>query len=91
MKKVSVLLKTGGHCIQTAAKNELRRITDLILESGDDNIPSPAAEQVELLTEFLMNTDFNRLRASDDRFAGITGAECILERNSAGKPVVQFK
>ncbi len=91
MGKTSVLLTTGGHCIQSAAKDEFRRITRIILDSADNDILPVLAEQLELLKEFLENTDFNTLRASDERLAGIIDAECILERNGNGKPVVTVK
>ena len=88
MKKVFVILKTGGHCIQSAAKNEFRRITMIILESTSDTVPQVLTEQLELLTDFLENTDFNRLRGSDGRYEGITDAICTLSRGEDGKPEV---
>jgi len=90
MKNVIVQLKTGGHCIQGAAKVEFRRITQLILESTEDMVSPVLVEQFELLTEFLENADFNKLRASDERYAGITEAICILRRGDDGKPVVEI-
>ncbi len=89
MKEVSVQLKTGGHCIQSAAKIELRRLSLVILYSPDDNVPPVLTEQFELLEEFLKNTDFNELRASDERYSGITDAICILSRDKDGNPVIK--
>jgi len=89
MKEVSVLLKTGGHCIQSAAKTELRRISLVILYSPDNNVPPDLIEQFELLEDFLNNTDFNMLRASDERYAGIVDAVCDLGRSEDGKPVIK--
>ncbi len=90
MKEVSVSLKTGGHCIQSAAKIEFRRITMIILEFTDDTVPQILTDQLELLTEFLENTDFNGLRASDERYAGIIDAVCTLSRDEDGKPVIKI-
>ena len=89
MMEVSIKLKTGGHCIQSAAKIEFRRITMMILEATDDTVPQVLTEQLELLTDFLESTDFNRLRGSDDRYAGITDAICILARGEDGKPFLK--
>ena len=88
MKQVSVQLKTGGHCIHCAAQIEFRHIAQLIMESTEDTVPPVLAEQIELLTEFLENTDFNALRASDPRFEGIKTGFCTLTRGADGKPVI---
>ena len=88
MKHVSVQLKTGGHCIHCAAQIEFRRIAQLIMESTEETVPPVLAEQLELLTEFLENTDFNALRASDPRFEGIKTGYCILTRGADNKPVI---
>lgn len=90
MKKLTVQLKTGGHCIKSAAKNELKRISLIILSSDDDNLPSVLTEQYELLEEFLNNTDFNKLRASDEIYAGIKEGLCTLSRGEDGKPVIRI-
>jgi hypothetical protein len=89
MKEVTVHLKTGGHCIQSAAKSELRRISLVILYSPDDNAPPVLTEQFKLLEGFIENTDFNKLRASDERYTGITDAICILSRDRDGNPVIK--
>ncbi len=78
MYNVTVILSTDGHCIETAAKIELRRITDRILQSCSDSIDNESERKIELLQQFLRNTDFNALRASDDRLAGMTPALCNL-------------
>lgn len=89
MKKVSVQLKTGGHCIQTSARNELRKISDAIMFSGNDEIIPGMAEQYKLLEDFLNHTDFNKLRASDERFAGIIEAVCTISRSDDGQTVIE--
>lgn len=91
MKEVTVQLKTGGHCIQSAAKIELRLIALSVLYSPDDIPPPVLTEQFELLEEFLKNTDFKVLRTSDERYAGIEDAICILSRGKDNKPVIAIE
>lgn len=91
MKKVSIQLKTGSCCIQSAAKRELRRISLEILYSAEENVSPVLSEQFELLEDFLKSTDFNKLRASDGRFAGIKDGLCILHRNDDDKPVITVR
>lgn len=88
MKKTSVILKTGGHCIQSSAKNELSRITVIILNSEEGSVPLEIMERYELLEEFLKYTDFSRLRASDERYSGIIPGICIIVRDENGRPVI---
>jgi hypothetical protein len=88
MKKISVKLITGEHCIQGAAKNELRRLSDIILNSDDDNIHQDSGDQFVLLTEFLETADFKLLRASSESFSGAVESTCILRRDEDGKPVI---
>jgi hypothetical protein len=90
MENVSVILKTGEHCIQGAAKSEFRRITMMILESTGDEISPVLAEQIELLTDFLEKSDFGELRSSDERLAGTVEAVCILRRGTDGNTVIMF-
>ncbi len=90
MANVSVILKTGGHCIQAAAKSEFRRITLMILESTGDEISPVLAEQIELLTDFLEKSDFGELRSSDERLAGTVESVCILRRDANGNSVIMF-
>lgn len=89
MKGVTVQLKTGGHCIKRAAEDEMRRISALILDFTGDNVSTELTDRFLLLDEFLKNTDFNKLRFSDERLAGIVPAACILGRDERGKPVVK--
>ncbi len=90
MSDISVILKTGDHCIQGAAKSEFRKITMMILESTGDEISPVLAEQIELLTDFLEKSDFGELRSSDDRLSGTVETVCILKRDENGNPVIMF-
>ncbi len=91
MDSLIIKLKTGDHCIQTAAKNELRRISDIIMFAPEGNVSDTLGEQYELLEDFLNITDFNRLRSSDQRYAGITPSICILSRDDSGNPVISIE
>ena len=87
MGRVTVTLHTGGHCIETAAKNEFRRITELLLSTEDEPVLNESAPKLELLREFIETADFNALRASDERLAGIKPGYCVIGRNTEGVPV----
>ncbi|HOP62670.1 MAG TPA: hypothetical protein PK358_08840 [Spirochaetota bacterium] len=91
MNNTNVKLHTGEHCIETSAKNEFRRLTSLLLESDTGNVEADLEQKIELLLHFLENSDFNTLRASDERLSGITPAECILTWNCDHEPVVHFE
>ncbi|HOP28536.1 MAG TPA: hypothetical protein P5120_03640 [Spirochaetota bacterium] len=90
MKNITVTLHTGEHCIETSAKIEFRRLTDLLLQSDTDNIDSDIEEKIELLLNFLENSDFNILRASDERLAGITPSDCIIKWDKNNTAVVKL-
>ncbi len=50
-----------SHCIQALAKSEYDRIIKELLESGTGNMQNE--QQVEMLRQFLEETDFNKLRS----------------------------
>jgi len=87
MEDIIVTLHTGDHCIETAAKNEFRKLTDLLLSS--DDLSSETPEQLELLREFIETADFNTLRSLDERLAGIKPGLCVIGRNTAGLVVIK--
>jgi hypothetical protein len=89
-KKTSVILKTGGHCIETSAKKEFMRITGLILDSTDDTVQPEMEYGLELLKDFLETADFNTLRSSDDRLSGVVEGTCLLSRDENGIPVLEL-
>ncbi len=91
MNNITVILHTGEHCIETSAKNEFRRLTNLLLESDSGNISPELEQKIELLLHFLENSDFNMLRASDERLAGVTAANCIVMWNEDGRSIVTIQ
>lgn len=90
VSELIIKLEAGGHCIHSAAKEELRRMAADILNSADDQVSPLMKENYELLEEFLTVTDFNALRASDQRYTGAADAVCILGRNADGRPVIRI-
>ena len=90
MHNVKLILHTGTHCIETEAKNMFRRITEQLL--GTDDIPATdeLGRKLELLREFIETADFNALRSSDERLAGITEGVCLLSRDPKGKAVIKI-
>lgn len=63
-----VKLQFKGHCIETAAKQEFKRLMDKYFES--DNGIKSMEKNIEILREFIEKVDFARLRSSDPRLAG---------------------
>jgi len=88
MKTISVTLHTGTHCIETEAKNSFRRLTGQLLETENEQEAAVLGQQLGLLREFIGTADFNALRASDERLAGIVQGICVVARNSNGKVTV---
>ncbi len=88
MNSITVKLHTGEHCIETSAKIELRRLTDILLQSDAEKTDPELEKQIELLLHFLKNSDFNILRASDDRFAGVTPSDCIIKWDEKSNAIV---
>lgn len=54
------------HCIETAAKNEYRRLVDEYLKEGKEEI----GEKIEFLREFLTTQDFRKIRAERPELSG---------------------
>ncbi len=76
---VEIILDLQGHCIETAAKHEYKRLMDQVFteEISDSSIE----EKIELLSDFLNTADFSALRASDEQLAGISGGSARLSRS----------
>ncbi len=84
----SVTLHLKGHCIETAAKRELKRLMDACFD-GEGDI-SALEQSLELLTEFLSTRDFKALRSSDSRLDGTIESTVHLTRGPAGDPVIKI-
>lgn len=73
-----MLLRLKNHCIETAAKDERRRIVSarLGLDESTERFRR-LAEDLELITRFLENSDFRRMRS--DRPGLVGGCDVVLE------------
>ncbi len=86
MKTAGIQLHLKGHCIETAAKNEFHRLMDDYFTSSGDRVDPFIEEKLELLREFLDESDFPGLRASDERLAGVREGTVQIVRDAQGKP-----
>jgi hypothetical protein len=66
------------HCIETAAKQERRRVVSELLELDESSERfSQFAEDLELVTEFLENSNFRAIRSDRPELAG--GRDIVVE------------
>lgn len=84
-----IKIHLSGHCIETGAKNEFRRLMD---EYFDSNDPQAGIEnRLELLREFIEKSDFKKLRASDERLSGEIETDVLIQRDVSGKITINFE
>ncbi len=88
MKPLRVTLHLTGHCIETAAKMEMRRLTDLYFNTNND--PDALLKKIELLQEFIKKSDFQKLRSGDERFSGAKEATICLSIGSNNNFTLDF-
>jgi hypothetical protein len=86
---VTLTLRMRGHCVQTEAKNEFRRLTGLLLESCDEPEVTETGRKLELLRAFIETADWNSLRSADERLAGTRPGECVIAWGADGKAFVK--
>jgi hypothetical protein len=78
-----MLLHLKGHCIETAAKQERRRIVSTLLELDESSQRfSQLAEDLELLTGFLESSDFRRIRSERPELSGGRDLRVELRRDA---------
>ena len=66
-----MLLHLKDHCIQTAAKQESRRIVSALLELDESSKRfKQLADDLDLVTSFLEKTDFTKMRTERPELAG---------------------
>jgi len=85
---VTIKLQLNGHCIETAAKEELQKLLDAMFNSQTEN--QELQDQYQLLYDFIHTADFKQLRVSDEKFTGIVPATCELYRDDNGKPAIRI-
>ena len=79
---VTVNLHIKSHCIETEARNEYSRLMDTYFST--DDLEGELDGKIELLRDFLENSDFPRLRASDTRLSGGRESDVVIKRNPEG-------
>lgn len=77
-----------GHCIETEAKNELKRLMDDYFDEKGDM--GDLEVKMELLRGFLSDSDFAVLRSSDERLSGLTESRCVVTKNPDGTYSIKF-
>ena len=78
-----MLLHLKDHCIETAAKQERRRIVSALLEVNESSQRfRQLAEDLELLTGFLESSDFRRIRSERPELSGGCDPRVELRRDA---------
>ena len=78
-------LKLEGHCIETAARVECRRLEFLMfdLPERDPDLP-PVADRLGIIQRFLEKTDFRALRAQRPELDGRTKMKVVVWEKQDG-------
>jgi hypothetical protein len=79
---VTVKLHIKNHCIETEARNEYRRLMEIYFST--DDLEGELDDKIELLRDFLENSDFPKLRASDARLSGEQKSYVLVKRTGDG-------
>ncbi len=80
MISMNVKLHLKNHCIETEAKKKLKNLIDFYFESSNNQ--NSILYRIELLQQFIKESDFPKLRASDEKFSGaIESIVCIYRDN----------
>lgn len=78
-----VTLHVEEHCVETAARREFKRLLDEFFTAAGG--PDPALEEkIAILREFIEESDFAALRASDARLSGLSKSTVRLYRRVDG-------
>ncbi len=75
-------LSLSGHCVETAARNEFKRLMDGYFAGTGES--GGIEERLALLREFIETSDFQALRASDERLSGAVECAVIVYRDGRG-------
>ena len=78
----TVELEIKNHCVQTAARKEYGRLMETYFNTDDPE--GMLEEKIELLREFIENSDFPKLRSSDSRLSGEVEAKVLLSKDARG-------
>ncbi len=89
MAPVIVKLHLKGHCIETEAKRLLKKLTGQYFEgSGKGN---EVLEKVELLQDFIKQSDFARLRTENEKLSGIIESFVSITLDDRGKIILNIE
>ncbi len=77
-----IRLSLSGHCVETAARNEFKRLMDEYFAGAGESVG--VEERLALLREFIETSDFKALRASDERLSGAVECTVTVYRDSRG-------
>ncbi len=77
--QVSINLHLKDNCIETEARNEYNRMMERYFET--DDVEGELDVKIELLRDFLEESDFGMLRSSDNRLSGGMESEVVIKRN----------
>ncbi len=86
---VTVNLHIKSHCIETEARNEFSRLMDTYFST--DDLEGELDDKIELLRDFLENSDFPKLRSSDTRLSGGQESDVVLKRNDKGGIILEIR
>jgi hypothetical protein len=86
---VTVKLHIKSHCIETEARNEYSRLMDTYFST--DDLEGELDGKIELLRDFLENSDFPTLRASDMRLSGGQESHVVIKRNGTGAIMLEVR
>ena len=83
--RIPMLLHLRDHCVETAAKLERRRVVSALLELDESSERfSRFADDLELVTSFLENSDFREIRSNRPELAG--GCDILVELTRGEDP-----
>jgi hypothetical protein len=80
-----MLLHLKKHCIETAAKQERRRIVSALLDLDESSEHfRELAEELELISGFLEGSDFRKIRSDRPELSGGCDIHVELTRDTEG-------
>lgn len=78
-----------NRCIETESKNLFKKMMDDYFTTDDE--VGEFEQKIELLREFIENSDFKSLRASDDRLNGSEESIVMLKKTDNGSIQIDIK
>lgn len=92
---ISIELHLKGHCIQKEAEKEIKRLTQVLMSNEANQIEEVGSKDVgmkiELLRKFLTESNFQKLRAFDERLAGIIDSDVVISEDEEGNIKILVK